>query len=92
MNKSQLIEIISSETNLKKRDVEAISDVLFTTIMNEVAKGEKIQVTGFGSFEARNRSERTIKNPRSGEITTVPAMKIASFSAGSVFKAKVSKK
>jgi Bacterial nucleoid DNA-binding protein len=91
MNKTQLIEIVTKEANLKKRDVEAVMDVLFTSIMAEVAKGEKVQITGFGSFERKSRSERTIKNPRTGEPMTVPPMKTPSFSAGSIFKEKVNK-
>jgi len=91
MNKTQLIDTVTKEANLKKRDVEAVLDVLFTTIMSEVAKGEKVQITGFGSFERKSRSERVIKNPRTGEQMTVPPMKTPSFSAGSIFKEKVNK-
>ena len=91
MNKTQLTEAVTKEANLKKRDVEAVLDALFNTIMSEVAKGEKVQITGFGSFERKLRSERTIKNPRTGEQMTVPPMKTPSFSAGSIFKEKVNK-
>lgn len=91
MNKTQLIEAVTKESNLKKRDVEVMFDTFFNTIVAEVAKGEKVQITGFGSFERKNRSERVIKNPRTGEEMTVPAMKTPSFSAGSIFKEKVNK-
>jgi len=59
--------------------------------MSEVAKGEKMQITGFGSFERKERGERMIKNPRTGEPMKVAPSKSASFSAGSVFKEKVNK-
>ena len=91
MNKTQLIETVIKEANIKKRDVEAVVDALLNTIVAEVAKGEKVQITGFGSFERKNRSERLIKNPRTGEEMTVPPMKTPSFSAGSIFKEKVNK-
>ena len=89
MNKSQLIDAVTKESSQKKRDVESIVDALLNTVINEVAKGEKVQITGFGSFEGKSRSERTVKNPRTQESMTVPASKHPAFSAGSVFKDKV---
>jgi len=62
-----------------------------TVIIGEVAKGEKVQITGFGSFERKTRGERNIKNPRTGEDMKVPPSKSPSFTAGSVFKEKVNK-
>jgi DNA-binding protein HU-beta len=59
--------------------------------MSEVANGEKVQIIGFGSFERKERSERTIKNPRTQEKMKVPASKHPSFSAGSIFREKVNK-
>jgi len=89
MNKTQLIDAVTKESNQKKRDVESIVDALLNTVINEIAKGEKVQITGFGTFERKSRSERTVKNPRTQESMTVPASKHPVFSAGSVFKDKV---
>lgn len=89
MNKTQLIDAVTKESDLKKRDVEAIVEVLVNTIIGEVAKGEKVRITGFGSFERKERNERTVKNPRTQEEMLVPASKSPSFSAGSAFKEKV---
>jgi DNA-binding protein HU-beta len=91
MNKTQLIDAVTKESNMKKRDVEAVIENLINTIVDEVAKGEKVQITGFGSFERKERGERTIKNPRTGEPMLVAPSKSPSFSAGSVFKEKVNK-
>ena len=91
MNKTQLIEAVAKESNLKKRDVEAVVENFINIIVDEVAKGEKVQITGFGSFERKERGERTIKNPRTGEPMQVAPSKSPSFSAGSVFKEKVNK-
>ena len=91
MNKTQLIDTVSKEANIKKRDVEAVVESFLNTIVGSVAKGEKVQITGFGSFERKQRGERTIKNPRTGEPMKVPPSKSPSFSAGSVFKEKVNK-
>ena len=91
MNKTQLIDTVAKESGLKKRDVETVVENLINTIVSEVASGEKIQITGFGSFERKLRAERIIKNPRTGEPMTVPPSKSPSFTAGSVFKERVNK-
>lgn len=89
MNKTQLVDTVAKESNLKKSDVETMFDALLNTIMGEVAKGEKVQITGFGSFERKERSERTVRNPKTQEEMIVPASKVPGFSAGSIFKEKV---
>jgi len=91
MNKTQLIDAVAKESELKKREVEAVVETLLNTIINEVANGSKVQITGFGSFERKSRGERTIKNPQTHENMIVPPSKSPSFSAGSVFKEKVNK-
>ena len=91
MNKTQLIYVVAKESNQKKRNVEAVVEALLNKVMNEVANGEKVQITGFGSFERKERGERTVKNPRTQESLTVPASKQPAFSAGSIFKEKVNK-
>ena len=92
MNKTQLIDAVAKESGLKKRDVEVAVENFINIIMAEVANGEKVQVTGFGSFERKERGERTIRNPRTGEDMVVPPSKSPSFAAGSIFKEKVNKK
>jgi len=89
MNKTQLIAEVAKASNIKKNDVDVIVENLINVIMEEVAKGEKVQVTGFGSFERKERGERMIKNPRTGEDMKVPPSKSPSFTAGSNFKEKV---
>jgi len=91
MNKTQLIDAVAKEAGLKKKDVEIVVETLIDTIINEVANGEKVQITGFGAFERKERGERVIKNPRTGEDMKVPPSKSPSFAAGSIFKEKVNK-
>ena len=91
MTKTQLISEVANACNIKKSDVETVVEAFLNNIMCEVAKGEKIQITGFGSFERRERGERTVKNPRTGEDIQVAASKSPAFSAGSIFKEKVNK-
>ena len=91
MNKTQLISAVAKASNVKKSEVEAIVQSLTNIIQDEVAKGDKVQIMGFGTFERRERGERTMKNPRTGEEMQVGASKSAAFSAGSAFKDKVNK-
>jgi len=91
MNKTQLIDAVTKEAGMKKRDVEAVVENLLNTIISAVATGEKVQITGFGSFERKERGERNIKNPRTGEDMKVAPSKSPSFAAGSIFKEKVNK-
>jgi len=91
MNKTELIAAVAKASEIKKTEVEIIIENFLNVITAEVAKGEKVQITGFGSFERKDRGERMIKNPRTGEDMKVPPSKSPSFSAGSVFKEKVNK-
>ena len=89
MNKTQLISAVAKASEIKKSDVEAIVESFINIIQDEVAKGEKVQIMGFGTFERRERGERIMKNPRTGEEMQVAASKGAAFVAGSAFKEKV---
>jgi DNA-binding protein HU-beta len=91
MNKTELISAVAKEANITKTETEIIINTLTDVIQNEVAKGEKVQVTGFGTFERKERGAREVKNPRTGESVQVAASKYPSFSAGAVFKEKVNK-
>jgi len=91
MNKKQLVEAAAQASEIKKRDVETVLENLINIIQDEVAKGEKVQITGFGVYERRERGARTVRNPKTGEPIKVAASKYPSFTAGSVFKEKVNK-
>lgn len=64
-------------------------DSLFETISTTLSKGEKVQLVGLGTFEVRERSERTGRNPQTGEEMTIPATKVPGFKAGKEFKEAV---
>jgi len=91
MNKTQLVDAAAKASEMKKRDVETVLENLINIIQDEVAKGEKVQITGFGTFERKERGERVVKNPRTGEDIKVGPSKSPTFSAGSVFKETVNK-
>ena len=89
MNKTELINAISERIDLPKKHIEACLHAFTETIKEEVAKGNKVQLIGFGTFEARERKERTGKNPQSGEDIKIPAKKAPAFKAGLAFKNQV---
>ncbi|MDR1001902.1 MAG: HU family DNA-binding protein [Oscillospiraceae bacterium] len=91
MNKTELISAVAEQAQLSKKDAEKAVNAVFDAIVNAVAKGEKVQVVGFGSFEVRERAERAGRNPRTKEPMTIPASKLPVFKAGKTFKETVTK-
>ncbi|WP_427127576.1 HU family DNA-binding protein (plasmid) [Priestia megaterium] len=86
MNKAELIDAVATKSELTKQDSRKAVDALFETISNTLAKEEKIQLIGFGTFEVRERSERTGRNPQTGEEMTIPASKVPAFKPGKELK------
>ena len=89
MNKTELIEAIVKETGLKKKDAEAALAATIDAIENALAKGDKVQLVGFGTFETKKRAAREGRNPKTGETIKIKASKYPAFSAGKAFKDKV---
>ena len=86
MNKSQLIDAVAQTSGLKKKDAEAAINALTVAITDALKNGEKVQLVGFGTFEAKVRGERTGRNPKTGETITVAASKHPAFSASKALK------
>lgn len=91
MNKSQLIDVVSKDTGLKRKDAEAAVNSVFSAIESALVDGEKVQLIGFGSFSVKERGERTGRNPATGATITIPASKQPDFAAGRDLKAKINK-
>ena len=89
MNKIELIDAIVKATDLKKKDAEAALAATIDAIENALAKGEKVQLVGFGTFETKSRAAREGRNPKTGETIKIAASKYPAFSAGKAFKDKV---
>ncbi|MGE7717671.1 HU family DNA-binding protein [Priestia megaterium] len=89
MKKAELIDAVATKAELTKQDSKKVVDALFETISNTLAKEEKIQLLGFGTFEVRNRAERTGRNPQTGEEMTIPASKVPAFKPGKELKEAV---
>jgi DNA-binding protein HU-beta len=91
MNKTQLIETIVASTGLKKKDVDAVVAATVAAIEQALVNGEKVQISGLGSFDVKERAERTGRNPKTKEQITIPAAKYPAFSASKALKESVNK-
>lgn len=91
MKKTELITAIAEKSGLTKKDAEAALTATLDTIVETVAAGDKIQITGFGTFEQRQRNARMGCDPRTGSKIEIPASKVPAFKAGKEFKNTVNK-
>ncbi len=90
MNKSQLIDTLAARFEGNRKQAAHALESVLDTITREVARGEKVAITGFGSFEKRVRDARWVRNPRTGERIKAKKTAIPKFSAGADLKAVVS--
>ena len=88
MNKKELVDAIYSDLNetISKKDITTVVSSVFDTVEETVANGEKVTIVGFGTFEKRERKERTGHNPKTGEKLEISAKSVPVFSAGKNFK------
>ncbi|MDF7639030.1 HU family DNA-binding protein [Lactobacillus sp. ESL0791] len=86
INKSELTKDVAAKTGLKQKDAEAAIDAFVDTIKDDLAKGNKVQIIGFGSFEVRKRAERKGRNPQTGKSLTIPATQVPAFKPGKALK------
>ena len=86
MNKSELVAAMVNETNLAKKDVEAVLNSFMEVVTKELQDGEKVQLVGFGTFEVAERAARTGRNPSTKEVIEIPASKAPKFKAGKALK------
>ena len=91
MKKTDLIAAVAEQSGLSKKDAEKAVNAALDTIIKAVAEGDKIQLTGFGTFEQRQRNARTGVDPRTGNSIEIPASKVPAFKAGKAFKDAVNK-
>ena len=89
MNKTELIAAVAAKTGLKKKDAEAAVAAVFSTVADELAAGNKVQVIGFGTFEVKERAARDGRNPFTNEPMKIAASKRPVFSAGAALKNQV---
>ncbi|MPZ54823.1 MAG: HU family DNA-binding protein [Acidimicrobiia bacterium] len=94
MNKTDLADALSAKTEMNKSEASGVIDALFSTtgdgiITSELVKGEKVNITGFGSFTPKTRSARKGRNPATGQEMDIPAKRYAAFSAAKGLKDQI---
>ena len=86
MNKTELVAAMAEQTNLSKKDAEAALKAFIDVVSEELKKGEKVQLVGFGTFEVSESAARTGRNPQTGETMEIKASKTPKFKAGKALK------
>ena len=86
MNKAELVAVMAERTEMSKKDAEKALKAFVDIIGEELKKGEKIQLVGFGTFEVSERAAREGRNPQTGEKMTIEASKSPKFKAGKALK------
>ncbi len=92
MNKEELVQEISKKAGVTQKEATEVLGSLIDTIQKTVAKGKKVTLVGFGTFEPRKRAARTGRNPQTGKELKIPAKTVPAFSAGKKFKTIVNGK
>ena len=91
MNKTELIAIAAENTGFTKKDTERVINAAIDAITASLVKGEKVQLSGFGTFEIKDREARIGRNPHTKEAIEIPATRIPSFKASKALKDTVAK-
>ena len=86
MNKTELIAAMAEQTQLSKKDAEAALKAFIDVVSEELKKGEKVQLVGFGTFEVSERAAREGRNPQTGATMKIAASKAPKFKAGKALK------
>lgn len=89
MNKTELIDSMAAKTGLTKKNAEAALNAFVEIVSEELTKGEKVSLVGFGTFEVSERAEREGRNPQTGETMKIAASKAPKFKAGKALKDQV---
>ncbi len=92
MTKRDLMEILAERCkNLSQKEAEMVVNTVFNSMTEALARGERIEIRGFGSFQVKHRNAREGRNPRSGEKVTVAAKKVPFFKVGKELKKRIDK-
>jgi DNA-binding protein HU-beta len=86
INKSELVDAVASKTDLSKKDVTTVIETLLDKVTEELRKGNKVTLTGFGIFKTSKRAARVGRNPQTGASIKIAAATVPKFSAGKGLK------
>ena len=90
MTKSELVEKLSTHSvSLNKKDAEVVVNTIFNSIGDALVGGDRVEIRGFGSFSIRERDARQARNPKSGEVVSIPAKKTPFFKTGKELRTRV---
>ena len=91
MNKTELIAAAAEASGLTKKDTERVINAAIDAITASLVKGEKVQLSGFGTFEAKEREARVGRNPHTKESIESPATRVPAFKASKALKDNIAK-
>lgn len=89
MNKSELVYEVTNRLDVSRKEAEDVIDCFLDLIAENLANGDKVVLSGFGTFEIRNRVSRSGVNPRTGERIDIPCQKTPAFKVGKILKDKL---
>ena len=91
MNKTELITIAAENAGMTKKDTERVLNAAIDAITLALVKGEKVQLSGFGTFETKDREARIGRNPHTKEAIDIPATRVPAFTASKALKDNIAK-
>ena len=91
MNRSQLYAIAADRAGISKNEAQQALDAAFEAMAAALERGEKVQLSGFGTFETRQRKEKVGRDPRTGEPIPIPAAEVAVFKPGKKLRQRIEK-
>jgi len=91
VNKAELVSVMAEKSGLTKKDSEKALNAFIEAVSEALAKKDKVQLVGFGTFEVRERSSRKGRNPQTGEEIDIPAAAVPAFKAGKALKDMINK-
>ena len=86
MNKTELVAAVAEQADISKKDAEKVLEAFVDVVTEEMKKGEKVQLVGFGTFEVSERAAREGRNPQTGKTMKIEACKAPKFKAGKALK------
>ena len=91
MNKTELIAVAAENADMTKKDTERVLNAAIDAVTAALVKGEKVQISGFGTFETKDREARVGRNPHTKEAIEIPATRVPSFKASKALKDNIAK-
>ena len=89
LTKSELAVMLFEQIGLNKREAKDLIDAFFDRITNQLVEGQDVKISGFGNFEVRTKVARPGRNPRTGEVVTIPSRRVVTFRASGALKEKL---